>query len=200
MEPTHDPRIAVIGVGNPYRSDDGVGHVVAGRLRDEVMAAAGRVGRPSRLHHLDVSVSDGEATRLIDAWAGVDLAVIIDAVSSGGEPGKVRLIEAGVDELPSRALTSSHSSGIAEAWALAGALATRPARLVIIGIEVASTEDGTELSPPVRDAVTCALRLVHAALASAPQPVTIVRHPSIPSSIDLTESSTDDAIQPGAPA
>ena len=53
-------------LGSRYRGDDAVGPLVADRLR-----AAGAT----------VLECDDEPTRLLDAWAGLDLVVIVDAVS-----------------------------------------------------------------------------------------------------------------------
>ena len=71
----------VIGLGNPSRRDDGVGWVVA-------EAVGRRLG--DRLH---VRLGDGEPARLLDAWGGARLAVVIDAMRSGAEPGSIRVFE-----------------------------------------------------------------------------------------------------------
>ncbi|WP_406483160.1 hydrogenase maturation protease [Streptomyces platensis] len=62
------PRIAVIGVGNDYRRDDGVGWAVV----------AGLAQRPLP-HGTRLTITDGEPTRLINAWDGADLAILVDA-------------------------------------------------------------------------------------------------------------------------
>ncbi len=117
------PRVVVIGVGNRYRGDDGVGHRVIDRLSEEVAEARSQAGHPSRpptgrLERTELCYSDGEASRLIDQWDGADLAIVVDAVATGSEAGRVHVLEAGVDDLPARAATSSHASGVGEAWAL----------------------------------------------------------------------------------
>ena len=62
-------RAVVIGVGNEFRRDDGAGPAVVARLRGHL---------PDRVCLL---VSDGEPTRLIEAWAGAPVAVIVDAAA-----------------------------------------------------------------------------------------------------------------------
>ena len=73
-------RVVAVGVGNPYRSDDGVGLVVAERLRDD---AGG-----------EVITCEQEPLRLLDAWVGADLVLVVDAVSSGADAGTVHRFDA----------------------------------------------------------------------------------------------------------
>jgi hydrogenase maturation protease len=61
-------QVVVIGVGNEFRRDDGVGPAVVASLRDRVPPG------------VDLVLTDGEPTRLIEAWTGAVLAVVIDAV------------------------------------------------------------------------------------------------------------------------
>ena len=76
---------AAICLGHPDRGDDAVGPLAAAQLR-----AAGAT-------LLDCNE---EPTRLIDAWAGLELVVIVDAVRSGAAPGTVHRFEAGERPLP----------------------------------------------------------------------------------------------------
>jgi hydrogenase maturation protease len=135
-----DRSVVLIGIGNPFRGDDGVGPAV-------VATAAERLPPGVRAVELD-----GEAARLVEAWAGCDAAVVVDAVRSGGPPGRVlRLDLADGDPIPLewRAAGSTHSTGLAEAVALARALDRMPGRLVVYGIEGHAFEEGTTLSPTV---------------------------------------------------
>ncbi len=126
--------VAVIGVGNPWRRDDGVGWAVA--------AAAGR--RLGKV--VDVVECDGEPSRLLDAWCELDVAVVVDAVRSGASPGTVHVWD-DVPDLPvASSVTGSHALGIADAVALGRALDRLPTRLIVIGIEVDDTSSGQGLS------------------------------------------------------
>ena len=69
-------RILIIGVGNPYRSDDGVGVAAIERLRQ-----AGLIG-------VDLVEESGEPVALVQRWSGRSKVFLIDAVDSGGEPGR----------------------------------------------------------------------------------------------------------------
>lgn len=134
--------VTIIGVGNPYRRDDGAGKAVVERLRSLVGERAG-------LRLLDL---DGEPVRLLQAWEGADDVVIVDAVRSGAPPGTRH--EAATDTLaehpsPGVELGGGHLLGISEAVALARALDALPPRLRVIGVEGASFDHGEGLSPEV---------------------------------------------------
>jgi hydrogenase maturation protease len=163
----------VIGVGNPFRRDDGVGHAVTNRV-------AARVGcrptDPASDEDSDVPVRvvllDGEPSRVIDAWSGASVAIVIDAVCSGAPPGSVQRIEidfdvrAGEPLLPARRSSgSTHSAGVAEAVALGRALARVPDRLVVYAIEGADFGEGPGLSCEVDAALVEAASRVLAELA-----------------------------------
>ena len=60
-------RRVLVGVGNAWRSDDGVGLVVAERVRARVPAG------------VEVTLCEQEASRVIDAFEGADAAVIYPA-------------------------------------------------------------------------------------------------------------------------
>lgn len=167
------PRVVVIGVGNRYRGDDGVGHRVIDLLSDDVAEAQAAAGHPSRpptgrLERTELCYCDGEPTRLLEQWDGADLAVVVDAVLTGAPAGTVVVLEAGVDDLPTAAATSSHASGVGEAWALGEALGTLPGRLLVVGVEAESVHDGEDLTQPVYAALPHVHRIVRAAIATAP--------------------------------
>lgn len=142
-----EPWAVIIGVGNEYRGDDGVGPAVAQRLET--------LGIPG----VSVTVSDGEPTSLLEIWTGVELAVVVDAIRS--EPavaGRVRSI--GVDVLPLPGAASSHSLGIQDALLLGRALGRLPGELVVIAVDVACLDSGVGLSEPVAAAVPLAAEAV----------------------------------------
>ena len=87
--------IVVVGVGNVFRSDDGAGLAVAERVRER--APEGVV----------VRVCEAEPTRLIETWAGAELAVVADAVSSGAPTGTVHRFDATDETIPARIFGSS---------------------------------------------------------------------------------------------
>ena len=144
-------RIVVIGVGNAFRGDDAAGREVARRVRERVPG------------EIDVVVCELEPTRLIDAWDDAESAVVVDAVSSGAEPGTVHRFDASTDTLPSREFRSStHAFSIADALELGRALGRAPQRVVVLGLEGASFGLGDPLTPAVEAAIP---RVVEQALA-----------------------------------
>ena len=142
--------VTAIGVGNELRGDDAAGLLVARRLRDRVPAGVRVVER------------EGEPTALLDAWAGSDSVLVIDAVYSGAPPGTVHRLDAAVEPIPARlAGGSTHAFSVGEAVELGRALDRLPDRLVVLGIEGARFEAGDRVAPEVEDAVE---RAVDAAL------------------------------------
>ncbi len=145
--------VVVIGVGNEFRRDDGVGPWVLDALRPSV---------PARVR---LVASDGEPVRLIEEWAGADLAVVVDAVLAGdpGAPGRTHRLVIGqaAGGQPASAV-SSHGLGVGEAVGLAEALGMLPRRLVLHAVEVSDCGYGVGLTPAVAAA---ARRLAAAVLA-----------------------------------
>jgi hydrogenase maturation protease len=93
---------------------------------------------------------EGEPTGLLDAWEGADSLWLADAVSSGSEPGTIHRLDAGEEKLPhSLFRASSHHLGLAEAIELARALGRLPREVVVYGIEGASFDAGTSVTPAV---------------------------------------------------
>jgi hydrogenase maturation protease len=132
----------VIGLGNPYRRDDGAGLAVAARVR-----AAGLPG-------VEVRELAGEPVSLLDAWEGVDTVYVADAVASGGEPGTVHRFDAaaGLPPPPLRC-RGTHAFSLGDAVELGRALGRLPHRLVAYGIEGAEFGAGHGLSPVVFEGI-----------------------------------------------
>ncbi|MDZ7578312.1 MAG: hydrogenase maturation protease [Candidatus Nanopelagicales bacterium] len=136
--------VLVIGVGNPYRRDDGVGLAILERLRSQP------------LDGVEIVEETGEPTALVTRWAGYSFAIMIDAVSSGAPPGTVHRIECsdGNWAVPARnSKASTHGLGVAEAVQLGLALNRIPDRLTILGVETKDVANGEGLSPEVAAAV-----------------------------------------------
>ena len=147
-------QICVIGVGNAFRGDDGVGLVVARQLSELVLPG------------VTVLEQSGEGTTLMETWGEAAHVIVVDAVSSGSEPGSIHRFEPAGQGLP--AFFSGHSThafGLAEAIELARQLDRLPAQLVVYGIEGKSFELGTELSSEVEAAVEIVIEQIIQELA-----------------------------------
>jgi len=152
-----EPLAVVIGVGNPMRRDDGVGWAVVDALADP--ACAGEPG--VRLVRLD-----GEPARLVDAWTGAALAVVVDAARGSGAAGEVEVEDPYGGRAEARPAVGSHALGVDDAVALGAALGRLPARLVLVRVLGADFGNGEGLSPAVAAAVPTAAAAARAALGS----------------------------------
>jgi len=123
-------RAVVIGVGNEFRRDDGAGPAVVARLRGHLR--------------------DGEPTRLIEAWAGAPVAVIVDAVRAEPTvPGRLHRLVLHQADAAVAPPASSHGLGLDCAIGLAHALDRMPGMLILHAVEVADVGQGTGLTPAV---------------------------------------------------
>ena len=164
-------RPVVLGVGNPWRGDDGVGAAVARAVAERLDRLDGPGGTCSA--GVEVVEVDGEPARLVEAWAGRPLAVVVDAVVSGAEPGTVHRVvvvgegASGGDLGTAPATGGSHALGAGEAVRLGRALDRLPRRLVVLGVEGSAFDHTADvaLQPAVAAAVATVVDAVLAELA-----------------------------------
>jgi hydrogenase maturation protease len=143
LDPDRDKLLAVIGIGDRSHRDDAAGLEVARRLR---------LAHPPGVVVLE---EKGEPTSLIDAWSGVDQALVIETIRSGSPPGTIRQFDVSAQPLPPDLFRPSpQGPGLAEAVELARELDRLPPRLVVYGIEGLSFEASEGLTPAVQRVVT----------------------------------------------
>lgn len=158
-------RVLVAGVGNIFLGDDGFGVEVARRLADEPFPDWVRVKDFGiRGVHLAYELLDGYAT-----------TILVDAAPRGGRPGSVYVIEPDLDAGPAATpgapggaetpLMDGHGMEPAAVFALLARLGGRPGRVVVVGCEPATVEEGIGLSPPVVAAVATAVGVVRDLIA-----------------------------------
>jgi hydrogenase maturation protease len=137
----NDPRkVLLIGIGNEYRSDDGIGLVIVRKIRERLLLS------------VTVKEESGEGAALMEAWQGCESVIIIDAVSSGAKPGTIFEIDAGKKNVPAKFFHySTHAFSMAEAIELGRAMNTLPPRLCIYGIEGANFSAGVGISHVVQE-------------------------------------------------
>jgi hydrogenase maturation protease len=151
--------VVVIGVGNAYRSDDGVGPEVVNLLRDKGPAGVA------------LEYSLGGTAELIDMWAGVRLAVLVDAVrAQPAHPGRVHHLVVPDMHTERIRAASSHGIDLGEAVELARVLDRLPERLELFAIEVDNVALGTGLSEPVAAAARRVADEIHAMLSAPAVP------------------------------
>jgi len=131
----------VIGVGNEFRRDDGVGPAVVARLRTR------------RLPGVRLVECDGEPARLLELWRGARTVIIVDAVRTAiPRPGRIHRRSLRHPSMAGRA-TSSHAADLGAVVELARVLGRLPEVLLLYAVEAGDTSFGVGLSPPVDAAV-----------------------------------------------
>jgi hydrogenase maturation protease len=138
-------RRVVIGVGNEYRSDDGFGPRVIAEL-------AARSRHDVRLAGVELRISDGEPTRMLLAWSGAALAVVVDVAAADGQTGWCELTLP-ADAAAEHPAASGHSVGLGTTIGLARVLGRMPDRLVALVAYGHEFGLGAGLSPAVAAAI-----------------------------------------------
>lgn len=153
--------VLVVGIGNEFRSDDGLGLYVVRELGLRRASA-----EHAALRSLTLLELDGEGTALLNAWEGYHHVLIVDAVRSGKPPGTIVTVDAIAERLPKRLfLSSGHEFGVAEAIEMAKNLDCLPTTLKLFGIEGATFEPGVGLSEPVVRSVGELLHLLESEIS-----------------------------------
>ncbi|SDD79439.1 hydrogenase maturation protease [Glycomyces harbinensis] len=147
--------VVIIGVGNVYRRDDGVGVAVVQRLRE--------TGLPD---WVTSAVSDGEPAQLVELWSRTELAIVVDALAvRAAIPGAVHRIEIDAVEGVHAPSASSHGLGLGTAARLARELGRLPERLIVYAVEISEYAFGDRMSPAVASAAEHIAEHVEADLA-----------------------------------
>ena len=138
----HDILILVIGIGNEYRSDDGVGLAIIRALKEK------------NLPGTQLTECAGDGMNLIETWKVAKVVILIDAVSSESEPGTIFRFNALTGPIPTHlSFHSTHAFGVAEAIELGRTLHQLPPYLLLFGIEGKNFAAGTNMSPEVENAI-----------------------------------------------
>jgi hydrogenase maturation protease len=138
----------VIGIGNPYRRDDGAAACVLAGLAPLI--------DPTQVRVVEL---DGEPVRLVQSWEGSSAVWLIDAVRSGRPVGSFHEVAADrLADIDNRGvrLGGGHLLGLGDAVDLARALDLLPGVVRVLGIEVVDFTDGVGLSTEVEAGCTAA--------------------------------------------
>lgn len=142
-------RTIVVGLGNPILSDDSVGIRVAGVVKERLTATA----------EVDVIEAYAGGLRLMEALAGYDRAIIVDAIKGNTLPaGAVQVFEPAAGATTRNTLCT-HDADLTTVLALGRDLGLKlPEQVEIVGIEADEVERfSEELTPPVAAAVPAAV-------------------------------------------
>jgi len=161
-------RMLIAGIGNIFLGDDGFGPEVAKRLA--------AVSLPGWVRVADYGISGMHLA--YDLADGYDAAILIDAAPRADKPGTVSVLDVAAEHRPDAGpadgtigasrLFDAHGMqpdlvlGVLDMLGGAG-----PARILVVGCEPASVDDGMELSAPVANAVDEAVRVVLGLVAEA---------------------------------
>lgn len=150
-------RVLVAGIGNIFFGDDGFGVAAARRLAAERFPH-GVFVRDFGIRSLDLAYALQE---------DFDVAVLIDAMPHGGEPGSLHVLEPNLEAEAIGTVLDAHVMDPVRVLRLAQALGRVPPRLVVVGCEPLTAEASealadalVDLTPPVADAVDRAVSLV----------------------------------------
>jgi hydrogenase maturation protease len=135
--------ILVAGVGNIFLSDDGFGVAVAARLASEPM--------PPEMKVADFGIRGVHlAYELMNGYDGL---ILVDAVSQGGSPGTLYVIEPDLDDRQGGPAMDAHSMSPDTVFSLFQGLGVELGQVYVVGCEPADLSDGMDLSPAVAAAV-----------------------------------------------
>lgn len=135
----------ILGLGNPLRGDDGVGTAVVHTLQGELL--------PPGVDLVDGGTTGLEIVLLLKEYRRV---IVVDAADLGATPGSWRRFEGDTAVLPANKDSvkgTLHGAGFAEALALAKALGTMPAELIVFGVQPEQVDWSEGLSAAVATAV-----------------------------------------------
>jgi hydrogenase maturation protease len=155
------PKVLIAGVGNIFLGDDAFGVEVVKRLSEH--------GLPETVHIADFGIRSYDlAYTLMDDW---DLVVLVDAVSRGGEPGTVYVIEADTSsQRKSAAGFDGHTMDPVSVLQMVNALGGKLKRMLVVGCEpqqIEFDESQSGLSPPVERAIDEAIRSINEIVSHA---------------------------------
>jgi hydrogenase maturation protease len=145
-------RVVILGVGHELMGDDRVGVEAMRRLRQE--------GLGPGVEAIEAGTSVMDALDLVPSGADV---LVIDAADGGHPPGSVYRFA--LEDLASQRGMSLHETSLPEAFALARLAGAKFGNVIVIGVEPARVEPGTELSPVLEEKMQAILGVVRAEAA-----------------------------------
>ncbi len=157
LTPGAGGRRVVVGVGNDLRGDDAAGLAVVRLLSERLPAGV-----------VSLHEHGGDGLGLLALWQPADDVVVVDAVLSDGDPGRVVEVDATEEPVPAGVVwPTTHAAGVAEGIEMARAIDSMPRRLRLVGITASSFELGAPMQEAVARAVEALARQLAADLLGA---------------------------------
>ena len=151
MNQQAQPRTLVLALGNPIRSDDGVGIFALQSLEEDPRVPG------------DVELVEGgtKGLELVSYISGMSRLLVLDAVDVGAVAGRIICIQGTeLGSLPGKG--NVHDLALADILNALRLLGQEPQETVLLGIQPGTTELGTSLSKSVESSLPL---LVEAAIA-----------------------------------
>lgn len=147
--------IKIIGIGQSIRGDDAAG-LAAVRLWQDTF-----IGHSNQAN-IQVELAEVPGIGLLTLLEGADVAILVDAVQSGAQPGTIHLVSEDQLDAFSSSSASAHGWGVAETLALGHQLTPEnmPGKIYLIGIEAVDFAFGGPFTLPVEQALPQAARLI----------------------------------------
>jgi hydrogenase maturation protease len=149
--------IAVLGIGNPLCSDDGIGIRIIQEMRDS--------GRYKTIDLIDGGTAPDLFSLLDENVASL---IIVDALRGGKKPGSIYRLAITDDNIAEESPVSLHGLGVLDSLKMMKQLDLHRPEVTILGIEPVDTSHGLKLSPQLEalipdiiNAVEEEIRLYH---------------------------------------
>jgi hydrogenase maturation protease len=142
MKQQAQPRTLVLALGNPIRSDDGVGIAALRRLEED----------PRVPSAVDLVEGGTKGLELVAYISGISRLLVLDAVEVGAAPGTIVRIQ-GAELCTLAGKGNVHDLALADILNALRLLGQQPRETILLGVQPRTTELGTSLSKSVESAL-----------------------------------------------
>jgi hydrogenase maturation protease len=133
-------KIAVIGLGNSLRRDDGIGVIILASLLNNYK-------RPA-IDYLNFGIASFDLIHRLESY---DISLLIDGINAGLSAGQLKIF--GIEEISfvkKNGILSSHELNLKEIFRLARNLELKT-KIYVAGIQVQDVSFGESLSEPLKN-------------------------------------------------
>jgi hydrogenase maturation protease len=133
-------KIAVIGLGNSLRRDDGIGVIILASLLNNYK-------RPA-IDYLNFGIASFDLIHRLESY---DISLLIDGINAGLSAGQLKIF--GIEEISfvkKKGILSSHELNLKEIFRLARNLELKT-KIYVAGIQVQDVSFGESLSEPLKN-------------------------------------------------